>query len=145
MHNNYKTTGRRLSRSMGATANRSSSGYVSCSECSYDSESCTCVSADKCYCSLSRRIPATPVPGNTVVCACDTDSCSESNKCYCARKPIQPTILEQLRQKGIVPSESTLSRGDSPERTRGSRLTGSHSSSCNTDFLKVVNELHVNY
>ncbi|XP_011863731.1 PREDICTED: uncharacterized protein LOC105559774 [Vollenhovia emeryi] len=129
-------TCRRLSRSVGATANRSSSGYVSCSECSYDSESCTCVSADKCYCSLSRRIPATPAPGNTVVCACDTDSCSESNKCYCARKPIQPTILEQLRQKGIVPSESTLSRGDSPERTRGSRLTSSHSSSRNTDFLK---------
>uniref|UniRef100_A0A0K8UX47 PID domain-containing protein n=2 Tax=Bactrocera latifrons TaxID=174628 RepID=A0A0K8UX47_BACLA len=30
----------------------SSSGYVSCSECSYDSESCTCTSADRCYCSL---------------------------------------------------------------------------------------------
>ncbi|XP_071570941.1 uncharacterized protein [Temnothorax nylanderi] len=130
-------TCKRLSRSMGATANRSSSGYVSCSECSYDSESCTCVSADKCYCSLSRRVQATPVSGNTVVCACDTDSCSESNKCYCARKPIQPTILEQLRQKGIVPAESTLSRGDSPERIRGSRLTNSHSSSRNTDFLKA--------
>ncbi|XP_012063036.1 PREDICTED: uncharacterized protein LOC105626344 [Atta cephalotes] len=128
-------TCRRLNRS-GATANRSSSGYVSCSECSYDSESCTCVSADKCYCSLSRKVQATPVPGNTVVCACDTDSCSESNKCYCAKKPIQPTILEQLRQKGIVPSESTLSRGDSSERIRGSRLAGSHSSSRNTDFLK---------
>ncbi|XP_052858492.1 uncharacterized protein LOC128266190 isoform X3 [Drosophila gunungcola] len=30
----------------------SSSGYVSCSECSYDSESCACASADRCYCSL---------------------------------------------------------------------------------------------
>lgn len=131
---------------MGATANRSSSGYVSCSECSYDSESCTCVSADKCYCSLSRRIPTTPiVPENTVVCACDTDSCSESNKCYCAKKPLQPTILEQLRQKGIVPSESTLSRGESPERIRGSRLASSHSSSRNTDFLKVVKESYLNY
>ncbi|XP_055382864.1 uncharacterized protein LOC129613014 isoform X2 [Condylostylus longicornis] len=30
----------------------SSSGYVSCSECSYDSEACTCESADRCYCSL---------------------------------------------------------------------------------------------
>lgn len=146
MHNNCKIiVGRRLSRNIGATANRSSSGYVSCSECSYDSESCTCVSADKCYCSLSRRVPAAPVPGNTVVCACDTDSCSESNKCYCARKPIQPTILEQLRQKGIVPSESTLSRGDSPERIRGSKLTSSHSLSRNTDFLKVIEELYINY
>lgn len=126
---------------MAATANRSSSGYVSCSECSYDSESCTCVSADKCYCSLSRRIPgATSVPGNnTIVCACDTDSCSESNKCYCARKPIQPTILEQLRQKGIVPSESTLSGEDSPDRIRGSRIASSHSSR-NADFLKVTTE-----
>ncbi|XP_020287268.1 uncharacterized protein LOC109856415 [Pseudomyrmex gracilis] len=131
-------TCRRLSRSVGATANRSSSGYVSCSECSYDSESCTCVSADKCYCSLSRRMPAdTSAPGNAIICACDTDSCSESNKCYCARKPTQPSILEQLRQKGIVPSESTLSRGDSPgERIRGSKVTGSHSSSRNIDFHK---------
>lgn len=126
-------TGRRLNR--GATANRSSSGYVSCSECSYDSESCTCVSADKCYCSLSRRIPATSVP--EIVCACDTDSCSESNKCYCAGKPIQPSILEQLRQKGIVPSESTLSRGDSPDRIRDLKLTSNHSSTCNDEFLKV--------
>lgn len=30
-------------------------GYVSCSECSYDSDTCTCVSADKCYCSLGQR------------------------------------------------------------------------------------------
>lgn len=122
---------------MSATANRSSSGYVTCSECSYDSESCTCVSADKCYCSLSRRVP-TSVPENTVVCACDTDSCSESNKCYCARKPIQPTILEQLRQKGIVPSESTLSGEDSADRIRGSRIASSHSSSRNTDLFKVT-------
>lgn len=33
----------------------SSSGYVSCSECSYDSDTCTCVSADKCYCSLGQK------------------------------------------------------------------------------------------
>ncbi|KOX69556.1 hypothetical protein WN51_05110 [Melipona quadrifasciata] len=113
----YDRSGRRLNRSAGAAANRSSSGYVSCSECSYDSESCTCVSADKCYCSLSRRIPTElHVPPNTVVCACDTDSCSESNKCYCARQPNRPTILEQLRQRGIVPSESTLSRAGSPDR-----------------------------
>ncbi|CAD1477967.1 unnamed protein product, partial [Heterotrigona itama] len=115
----YDHSGRRLNRSAGAAANRSSSGYVSCSECSYDSESCTCVSADKCYCSLSRRIPTElHVPPNTVVCACDTDSCSESNKCYCARQPNRPTILEQLRQRGIVPSESTLSRAGSPDRAR---------------------------
>lgn len=126
---------------MGATANRSSSGYVSCSECSYDSESCTCVSADKCYCSLSRKVPAaTPLPGHTLICACDTDSCSESNKCYCARKPIQSSILEQLREKGIVPSESTLSKGDSSERIRNSRTVGNHGSLRNADFFKVSTE-----
>ncbi|XP_076302841.1 LOW QUALITY PROTEIN: uncharacterized protein LOC143221244 [Lasioglossum baleicum] len=130
-------TCRRLNRSAGAAANRSSSGYVSCSECSYDSESCTCISADKCYCSLSRRVPAQPhVPPNTVVCACDTDSCSESNKCYCARQPIRPTILEQLRQRGIVPSESTLSRAGSPDRARATKTGRSRTPSQGLDVLK---------
>ncbi|XP_015593526.1 uncharacterized protein LOC107266956 [Cephus cinctus] len=128
-------TCKRLGR--GVAANRSSSGYVSCSECSYDSESCTCVSADKCYCSLSRRIPVPPAPGNTTVCACDTDSCSESNKCYCARSSAQPSILEQLRQRGIVPSESTLSRGGSPERVKTSKTNRSLASSRSLEFLKV--------
>ncbi|XP_034180967.1 uncharacterized protein LOC117604703 isoform X1 [Osmia lignaria lignaria] len=130
-------TCRRLSRGTGAAANRSSSGYVSCSECSYDSESCTCVSADKCYCSLSRRIPEQPrVSPNTVVCSCDTDSCSESNKCYCARQPIRPTILEQLRQRGIVPSESTLSRAGSPDRVRATKTSRSRTPSQGLDVLK---------
>ncbi|XP_076179961.1 uncharacterized protein LOC143153063 isoform X2 [Ptiloglossa arizonensis] len=129
-------TCRRLSRNVQA-ANRSSSGYVSCSECSYDSESCTCVSADKCYCSLSRRIQAQPsVVANAVVCACDTDSCSESNKCYCARQSVQPTILEQLRQRGIVPSESTLSRGGSPDRSRTTKASRSRTPSQGLDVLK---------
>ncbi|XP_046410151.1 uncharacterized protein LOC124174752 [Neodiprion fabricii] len=120
-------------------ANRSSSGYVSCSECSYDSESCTCVSADKCYCSLSRRVSAPEIPVATVMCSCDTDSCSESNKCYCARKlPVrQPTILEQLRQHGIVPSESTLSRAGSPQVVRTVRTNKSYSSSRSLEFHKV--------
>ncbi|XP_076294883.1 uncharacterized protein LOC143216033 [Lasioglossum baleicum] len=130
-------TCRRLIRNVGATANRSSSGYVSCSECSYDSESCTCVSADKCYCSLSRRVPAQPrVVANAVVCSCDTDSCSESNKCYCPRQPAQPTILVQLKQRGIVPSEGTLSRGGSPERARTSRSSRNRTPTQGLDVLK---------
>ncbi|KAJ8679091.1 hypothetical protein QAD02_014878 [Eretmocerus hayati] len=150
-----------------AAANRSSSGYVSCSECSYDSESCTCISADKCYCSLSRKHSeetihsSTSGPVTTTVrhrlqsqlrslqpedtmpqpCACDTDSCSESNKCYCASRingtdGQQPSILEQLRQKGIVPpAESTLSRAPSPKSTR--RACGNLATSKSLEYLKV--------
>lgn len=76
----------------------SSSGYVSCSECSYDSDTCTCVSADKCYCSLGNRFDKKGRKGNRMNdrcfcqneknidmswCGCDTDSCTDSNKCYC--------------------------------------------------------------
>jgi hypothetical protein len=67
--------------------NRSSSGYFSCSECSYDSESCTCVSADKCYCSLgdAKKHPQSIVKDLSMSsCGCDTDSCIDSDKCYCA-------------------------------------------------------------
>ena len=132
------------------TANRSSSGYVSCSECSYNSESCTCISADKCYCSLPRKTPQPEIPSlglsTAAPCACDTDSCSESNKCYCARKPViigqQPSILEQLRQKGIVPAESTLSRGGSPDRCRSRRHSKNLATSKSLEYLKVYN---VNY
>ncbi|XP_058129093.1 uncharacterized protein LOC131290022 [Anopheles ziemanni] len=90
----------------------SSSGYVSCSECSYDSDACTCTSADRCYCSLggddinaklhqaSNRSSApscrsedkcycsmgeTPnEDGSTTWC--DTDSCISNEKCYCSTR-----------------------------------------------------------
>uniref|UniRef100_A0A1Y9H920 PID domain-containing protein n=1 Tax=Anopheles farauti TaxID=69004 RepID=A0A1Y9H920_9DIPT len=90
----------------------SSSGYVSCSECSYDSDACTCTSADRCYCSLggddinaklnqaSNRSSApscrsedkcycsmgeTPnEEGSTTWC--DTDSCISNEKCYCSTR-----------------------------------------------------------
>uniref|UniRef100_A0A182P4H7 PID domain-containing protein n=1 Tax=Anopheles epiroticus TaxID=199890 RepID=A0A182P4H7_9DIPT len=90
----------------------SSSGYVSCSECSYDSDACTCASADRCYCSLggddinaklhqaSNRSSApscrsedkcycsmgeTPnEEGSTTWC--DTDSCISNEKCYCSTR-----------------------------------------------------------
>ncbi|XP_012158560.1 uncharacterized protein LOC101448810 isoform X2 [Ceratitis capitata] len=86
----------------------SSSGYVSCSECSYDSESCTCTSADRCYCSLRtdhvnsrlRRKPDRPVAipksltnisrrntNNTSGSNINRDSlisCKSDEKCYCS-------------------------------------------------------------
>lgn len=92
----------------------SSSGYVSCSECSYDSDTCTCVSADKCYCSLGARNPPRKTkcpsasckpegrcfchPSPLTYCDCDTDSCAESNKCYCTT---DTNAFEQLRRKGF--------------------------------------------
>ncbi|KAM7363882.1 uncharacterized protein ACRADG_000617 isoform 2-T3 [Cochliomyia hominivorax] len=75
----------------------SSSGYVSCSECSYDSESCTCTSADRCYCSLrtdqldshelqhrnERRIPKSMHNGNNIN-RHSLISCQSDDKCYCS-------------------------------------------------------------
>ncbi|XP_050310960.1 uncharacterized protein LOC126746651 isoform X2 [Anthonomus grandis grandis] len=82
------------SQNMNLHTRNSSSGYVSCSECSYDSDTCTCTSADKCYCSLgnknfeNKRKSKQKEKYNCedtslTYCDCDTDSCAESNKCYC--------------------------------------------------------------
>lgn len=97
----------------------SSSGYFSFSECSYDTESCTCISADKCYCSLSKnKLTKTKPKANYSVCSCDTIKCRKRNKCYCS-KPQQKlqlhnklTLVEQLKQKGFAVSESSLSPDD---------------------------------
>ncbi|GJQ79791.1 hypothetical protein Trydic_g23258 [Trypoxylus dichotomus] len=106
-----------------STQNRnSSSGYVSCSECSYDSDTCTCTSADKCYCSLgNKNCKYSPDSSNKklkcccaaeksefIWCGCDTDSCTDSNKCYCSMKKEKNTIFEQLKQRGFIPSSETV-------------------------------------
>lgn len=91
--------------SMNTQNRHSSSGYVSCSECSYDSDTCTCTSADKCYCSLGQRNCSKPRKGNrcycsqdVVFCGCDTDSCAESNKCYCPNQSQTNTkVIDDLR------------------------------------------------
>ncbi|XP_037924175.1 uncharacterized protein LOC119659920 isoform X3 [Hermetia illucens] len=98
---------------LNAINRNSSSGYVSCSECSYDSEACTCTSADRCYCSLgadhdrvNEKLSKTGVRDSLVSCktedkcycslgetneesfettSCDTDSCISTSKCYCKR------------------------------------------------------------
>lgn len=83
--------------------------YVSCSECSYDSDNCTCDSADRCYCSL-RGVDITAKvktaeklrrdslrsceSDDKCYCSmsddkgsttwCDTDSCASAAKCYCS-------------------------------------------------------------
>jgi hypothetical protein len=88
----------------------SSSGYVSCSECSYDSDTCTCVSADKCYCSLGNKHVKKPhcdchLDNSVVFCGCDTDSCTESNKCYC-QNPARSAALQELKRRGLVPEQN---------------------------------------
>ncbi|XP_055679197.1 uncharacterized protein LOC129787529 isoform X1 [Lutzomyia longipalpis] len=104
----------RNEHTMNAQNRNSSSGYVSCSECSYDSEACTCTSADRCYCSLgadqmvsAKLSCSATTPGNReslMTCRtedkcycsmgegaeshttwCDTDSCVSASKCYCRR------------------------------------------------------------
>ncbi|KAF5291803.1 hypothetical protein FQA39_LY14291 [Lamprigera yunnana] len=98
----------RRANSKGQFQNRnSSSGYVSCSECSYDSDTCTCVSADKCYCSLGHRnvkkhkceYCSCNCPDSFSVCACDTDSCTDSTKCYCPKG--QVALLRHVQEKSL--------------------------------------------
>lgn len=92
----------------------SSSGYFSFSECSYDTESCTCTSADKCYCSLSKEQHKKKLQtANFSSCSCDTLACRKRNKCYCAKNK-KLSLVEQLKQKGFAVSESSLSPDDSP-------------------------------
>lgn len=113
----------------------SSSGYVSCSECSYDSDTCTCISADKCYCSLGQKNLTRKhkvrcrnsvrscrhsckveekcyctwqnTQDSLSWCGCDTDSCTDSNKCYCQKGEVI-TIMEQLKQRGFIPATEPI-------------------------------------
>ncbi|KAK4877922.1 hypothetical protein RN001_010428 [Aquatica leii] len=110
----------------------SSSGYVSCSECSYDSDTCTCVSADKCYCSLGHRNGKKhKCKGYTrprrdccscnalSVCGCDTDSCTDSNKCYCPKGEV--ALLKHLKEKNQSQSQSRRKLCKNNSNTKSSR------------------------
>lgn len=63
--------------------------YVSCSECSYDSEACTCTSADRCYCSLgadhdvAAKLEATKKQQQQLQRE-SLMSCRTEDKCYCS-------------------------------------------------------------
>ncbi|XP_022227931.2 uncharacterized protein LOC111077819 [Drosophila obscura] len=112
----------------------SSSGYVSCSECSYDSESCTCASADRCYCSLrtehlnhklrqknertmamansSRKPSGTVQPVQSAGTAASNRhsliSCKSDDKCYCSMVEEEPAST--LEHDSVnTPSETTTS------------------------------------
>ncbi|XKL64336.1 hypothetical protein PGB90_004422 [Kerria lacca] len=93
----------------------SSSGYFSFSECSYDTESCTCTSADKCYCSLNKNKQIKKSKTNYTDCECDTMLCRKRNKCYCT-KSNKLSLVEQLKRKGFAISESSLSPDDTNKK-----------------------------
>ncbi|XP_060840662.1 uncharacterized protein LOC132921583 [Rhopalosiphum padi] len=93
--------------SEGGCLHRASSGYFSCSECSAgdaaDDDGC-------CYCGDGAADPTTSL----VSCSCDSDSCADSDKCYCG-KPRRPrNIFDELKSRGFAASESSVSRADSP-------------------------------
>lgn len=90
--------------------------YVSCSECSYNSDACTCASAERCYCSLGHdhddmasrlkkrsslekrdsllscrtedKCYCSVAGDNSTTTWCDTDSCISTTKCYCKNKAL---------------------------------------------------------
>ncbi|XP_044260884.1 uncharacterized protein LOC123009273 isoform X2 [Tribolium madens] len=108
----------------------SSSGYVSCSECSYDSDTCTCVSADKCYCSLgNKHVPKKKnqcdcnLDGPVTFCGCDTDSCTESNKCYCQNPPRKSTIQE-LKRRSLKKDRKLCRRASNSRSTKSLEYIG---------------------
>ncbi|XP_054725868.1 uncharacterized protein LOC129235845 [Anastrepha obliqua] len=115
----------------------SSSGYVSCSECSYDSEACTCSSADRCYCSLRadhinsrlrRKNERNIVPAKS-----STDiyrqnkssasgnkmnrdsliSCNSDEKCYCSMVEEESPIVVSGSDFGNTQSDTTWCDTDS--------------------------------
>jgi hypothetical protein len=117
---------------------RSHNRYVSCSECSYDSDNCTCNSADRCYCSLGggdinaklnkaeeqRRSPVASchsddkcycsmgdgetLDGSTTWC--DSDSCATASKCYCDPNEKKPPKKAGAKKEAAKKSKSSRSR-----------------------------------
>ncbi|KAJ8886359.1 hypothetical protein PR048_012570 [Dryococelus australis] len=101
-------------------ATRSSSGYTSCSECSYDTETCTCSSVERCYCSREKEEEyETPNSSDnqmsTAECACDSDSCFESDRCYCsgAKNNVMPKTFPNLNTNPNIREPSDLQNSSS--------------------------------
>ncbi|XP_048482315.1 uncharacterized protein LOC105384041 [Plutella xylostella] len=153
-----------LSNRLGCQNRNSSSGYVSCSECESDGcvDRCYCSlkgnCKNKCYCSateLKKSSSKTRLLGKSnsckdctnrevydadfSYCSCDSESCADSNKCYCAgpravtsrsleylRSPTQQVYSERLKkaadqyEKQRTRSSSTGRRGGE-ERGRRAR------------------------
>ncbi|XP_075983702.1 uncharacterized protein LOC142981579 isoform X2 [Anticarsia gemmatalis] len=137
-----------LSNRLGCQNRNSSSGYVSCSEC--ESESCM----DRCYCSLkgdcknkcycsavekdsakSKLITKSKsckdcskeyYDGDFSYCSCDSESCADSNKCYCTgpRRLQASHSMEYLRSPSKAYSDRMKRAFDDDKSGRGSRWGG---------------------
>lgn len=92
--------------SEGGCIHRTSSGYFSCSECSAGAAD------EKCYCGAGAVGETEPM--SLMSCSCDSDSCADSDKCYCGRPRRPRNIFDELKSRGFAASESSVSRADSP-------------------------------
>lgn len=121
--------------------------YVSCSECSYDSEECTCSSADRCYCSLRSNKPHNKVRrksnhrtvskrskrSNTTAVVHSSShnkannsnrlsyiSCNSDEKCYCSmteEQDTEPKVDESDKAKNNNDSNTSWCDTDSCKST----------------------------
>ncbi|XP_045490662.1 uncharacterized protein LOC110993346 [Pieris rapae] len=155
-----------LSNRLGCQNRNSSSGYVSCSEC--ESESCM----DRCYCSLKdckskcycsaietgkdsakakllgkncKECSKEIYEADYSYCSCDSESCEDSNKCYCAgpRRSAQSleylkggraTYTDKLRRAFDDHDGKTRSRSGASSRRREERRRARSSDSLALDY-----------
>lgn len=157
-----------LSNRLGCQNRNSSSGYVSCSECESEScvDRCYCSMKDdcksKCYCSAveikkeaakSRALNKIKgckdctkecYEGDYSYCSCDSESCADSNKCYCAeprkgtiqssqsleylRSPSQRTYSERMKRYDEYDGRGSRTRSSAGNRRREGRRTRSSDS-----------------
>ncbi|KAJ2940259.1 hypothetical protein O0L34_g11828 [Tuta absoluta] len=160
-----------LSNRLGCQNRNSSSGYVSCSECESESciDRCYCSLKDcksKCYCSAGdaqkdsakvrllgkskncKDCSKDCYEGDFSYCSCDSESCADSNKCYCTgprkgmqssqsleylKSPSQKTYTDRLRRAfddydGSVKKSSRARSSVSSQRRREDRRQRARSS-----------------
>ncbi|XP_050677351.1 uncharacterized protein LOC126974026 [Leptidea sinapis] len=161
-----------LSNRLGCQNRNSSSGYVSCSEC--ESESCI----DRCYCSLKNDCQSKcycsaietgkdsakerliqknckdcskqVYEGDFSYCSCDSESCEDSNKCYCAgprraaeqssesleylQNPSQKTYADKLKRAFDDQDGKVRNRSGASSRRREERRRARSSDSLALDY-----------
>ncbi|KAL1110468.1 hypothetical protein AAG570_007996 [Ranatra chinensis] len=98
--------------------------YQSCSECGYDSETCTCASAEKCYCSLGKSERTHRPPDSAWSQLNERDLTARDGSFFRRSTDDRPSAFEQLKMCGFAVSESSHSRSVSPQRDFEGHETG---------------------